>query len=120
MNGTVCIPVWTLWGAGGIFALWLIVKFAFSFRLWVAATAAGAPVSAWTLLGMRLRRVDPKTIVEPYIIGVKAGVDVDVAAMEAFHLAGGDVAEVVRHLIRARNNGQRRRWAEVAEEHLRS
>ncbi|MEJ7900355.1 MAG: flotillin-like FloA family protein, partial [Thermomicrobiales bacterium] len=82
----------------------LIIGFFFYFvplGLWVTAIFSGARVSLGTLVGMRLRKVNPNDIVRPYISAIKAGLDLDVGQMEAHFLAGGNVGRVVQALISA-------------------
>ncbi|MBA2775448.1 MAG: flotillin-like protein FloA [Chloroflexia bacterium] len=69
--------------------------------LWVTAIFSGARVGLGTLIGMRLRKVNPNDIVRPYISAIKAGLDLDVGQMEAHFLAGGNVGRVVQALISA-------------------
>jgi uncharacterized protein YqfA (UPF0365 family) len=69
--------------------------------LWITALFSGARVSLGTLIGMRLRKVNPADIVRPYISAIKANLDLNVGQMEAHHLAGGNVARVVTALISA-------------------
>ena len=69
--------------------------------LWVSALAAGVNVGIFTLVGMRLLRVNPSQIVMPLIKANKAGLDVNVNQLEAHYLAGGDVDRVVDALIAA-------------------
>ena len=69
--------------------------------LWVSALAAGVNVGIFTLVGMRLRRVNPSQIVMPLIKANKAGLDVNANQLEAHYLAGGDVDRVVDALIAA-------------------
>jgi uncharacterized protein YqfA (UPF0365 family) len=69
--------------------------------LWVTAIFSGARVSLGTLIGMRLRKVNPADIVRPYISAIKAGLDLNVSQMEAHYLAGGNVGRVVQALISA-------------------
>ena len=69
--------------------------------LWVSALAAGVNAGIFTLVGMRLRRVNPSQIVMPLIKANKAGLDVNVNQLEAHYLAGGDVDRVVDALIAA-------------------
>ncbi len=70
-------------------------------RLWIAALASGAHVGLFTLVAMRLRRVAPRTIVEPRISAVKAGLNIPLAMMEGHFLAGGNVQAVINALISA-------------------
>src|SRR5918995_2392315 len=69
--------------------------------LWITPLFSGGRVSIGTLVGMRLRKVNPADIVRPYISASKAGLDLDVGQMEAHHLAGGNVSRVVTALISA-------------------
>jgi len=69
--------------------------------LWVSALAANVKVGIFNLIGMRLRRVDPKKIIFPLIKAVKGGIDVNVNELEAHYLAGGDVNKVIDALIAA-------------------
>lgn len=69
--------------------------------LWITALFSGVRVGMGTLIGMRLRKVNPNDIVRPYISASKAGLDLDVGQMEAHHLAGGNVGRVVTALISA-------------------
>ncbi|MBI1737187.1 MAG: flotillin-like protein FloA, partial [Candidatus Rokubacteria bacterium] len=69
--------------------------------LWIAAWASGAYVGLFTLIGMRLRRVPPGTVVNGRISAVKAGLDISINDLEAHYLAGGNVVRVVNALISA-------------------
>jgi uncharacterized protein YqfA (UPF0365 family) len=69
--------------------------------LWITAIFSGVRVSLGTLIGMRLRKVNPSDIVRPYISASKAGLPLDVEQMEAHYLAGGNVGRVVQALISA-------------------
>jgi uncharacterized protein YqfA (UPF0365 family) len=96
------------WGVAGGFALLvllvlgLMVVFYFvPLPLWIAAWASGAHVGLLTLIGMRLRRVPPATVVTARIGAVKAGLDIPLNELEAHYLAGGNVVNVVRAMISA-------------------
>ncbi|MCL1874208.1 MAG: flotillin-like protein FloA [Clostridiales bacterium] len=69
--------------------------------LWISALAAKAHVGILTLVGMRLRRVVPSKIVNPYIKAVKAGLEIGIAKLESHYLAGGNVDRVVNAMIAA-------------------
>ena len=69
--------------------------------LWITAIFSGVRVGIGTLIGMRLRKVNPAEIVRPFISASKAGLVLDVGQMEAHHLAGGNVGRVVTALISA-------------------
>ena len=69
--------------------------------LWITAMFSGVRVGLGTLIGMRLRKVNPGDIVRPLISATKAGLDLDIGQMEAHNLAGGNVGRVVTALISA-------------------
>lgn len=79
-------------------ALMLILKFA---RLWIQAFFARAEVKLSELIGMWLRKVDPRTIVLSKITAVQAGLKLTTRDLESHYLAGGRVPNVVRALIAA-------------------
>lgn len=69
--------------------------------LWISAIAAGVKIGFFNLIGMRLRRVVPSSIVGPLIKSHKAGLDLTSDKLEAHYLAGGNVNKVVDALIAA-------------------
>ncbi|HSH78171.1 MAG TPA: flotillin-like protein FloA [Herpetosiphonaceae bacterium] len=69
--------------------------------LWITALFSGVHVGIGTLIGMRLRKVNPGEIVRPLISATKAGLALDIGQMEAHSLAGGNVGRVVTALISA-------------------
>ncbi|HUF81190.1 MAG TPA: flotillin-like protein FloA [Burkholderiales bacterium] len=82
---------------GAIFILLYLVPI----PLWIAAWASGAYVGLFTLIGMRLRRIPPNTVITARISAVKAGLDLSVNDLEAHFLAGGNVVRVVNAMISA-------------------
>ena len=86
--------------AVALLVLWLFFYFV-PVGLWVSALAAGVPVGPMTLIGMRLRKVNPHKVIFPMIAAWKAGLQLDVSQLEAHYLAGGNVERVVRALISA-------------------
>ncbi|MCZ0717127.1 flotillin-like protein FloA [Aerococcus kribbianus] len=85
-----------------IILLLLIVFFTFvPVGLWVTAQFSGVKVGLHTLVGMRLRRVNPGHIIRPMIKATKAGLNLSINELEAHLLAGGNVNKVVDALIAA-------------------
>jgi uncharacterized protein YqfA (UPF0365 family) len=80
--------------------LWIV-----PLQLWIAAWSSGAYVGLMTLVAMRLRRVAPQRIVNPYITATKAGLELKVDMLESHFLAGGNVDRVVNALISADKAG---------------
>ncbi len=70
-------------------------------RLWIAALAAGVKISIFSLIGMRLRKVDPRIVVPSMIMAHKAGLSISMDGVEAHYLAGGRVLNVINALIAA-------------------
>ncbi|MDP9473421.1 MAG: flotillin-like protein FloA [Chloroflexota bacterium] len=86
---------------GLVFVLLLFFLYFVPVGLWITAIFSGVRVGLGTLIGMRLRKVNPGDIVRPYISASKAGLPLNVGQMEAHHLAGGNVGRVVQALISA-------------------
>jgi uncharacterized protein YqfA (UPF0365 family) len=82
-----------------VVGLILLVLWAVPVRLWIEAISAGVRIGMGYLVGMRLRKVNPPAVVRPLIWATKAGLDLNVADLEAHYLAGGRVDRVVRALI---------------------
>ena len=80
--------------------LWLFFYFV-PMGLWISALAAGVPVGPVTLIGMRLRKVNPHRVILPMIAAWKAGLKLAISDLEAHYLAGGNVERVARALISA-------------------
>jgi len=70
-------------------------------KLWVQAYFARAGVTMFDLIGMSLRKVDPRVIVLSKIRGVQAGLDTSTREMESHYLSGGRVPNVITALIAA-------------------
>ena len=69
--------------------------------LWISALASGVHVSIGSLVGMKIRRVQPKRLVSPLIKARKAGLNVTINQLETHLLAGGNVDRVINALIAA-------------------
>ncbi|MGN1042094.1 MAG: flotillin-like protein FloA [Christensenellales bacterium] len=80
-----------------IIAFFLIVPM----PTWFRALVSGAPISMGKLVGMRLRKIKIGMIVEAYITGKKAGLNINISELETHYMAKGDVVKVVNALISA-------------------
>jgi uncharacterized protein YqfA (UPF0365 family) len=89
-----------MWIAIGIVGLFVLLWF-FPITLWFQALISGVRVSLIQLVLMRWRKVPPSTIVMAMITGTKAGLKLDVNALEAHYLAKGNIIKVVNALISA-------------------
>lgn len=82
-----------------LFAISIMGKF---ISLWFQAFVSGTRIPLTNIIGMSLRKIPPKTIVNARITAYKAGLkDVTVSDLETHYLAGGHVTEVVQALIAA-------------------
>ena len=64
--------------------------------LWLRAMASGASVSFASLIGMKLRRVNANAIVNARIMGVKAGLKLDVDKLVDELAKGKKLASILR------------------------
>jgi uncharacterized protein YqfA (UPF0365 family) len=69
---------------------------------WIAAKAAGVPISLTQLFLMRIRNIPPDVIMQAIIAAHKAGIELPACNdLQALHLTGGNVEKVVHALISA-------------------
>lgn len=69
--------------------------------LYIQALFSGARVGFLELVGMRLRKVDARTIVYGRIRAVKANLNISTKELETHYLAGGRVPSVINAMIAA-------------------
>lgn len=76
-------------------------------KLWLQAYMSNAQVSMMSLIGMSLRQVNARTIVDAKIMAMQAGVGTDPTTgittqrLEAHYLAGGNVPRIITAIIAA-------------------
>jgi uncharacterized protein YqfA (UPF0365 family) len=76
------------------------------FSLWLQAKVTGTHIGLLSLVMMSLRKVDPRLIVQCKVMAVQAGLaDFPTNAIEAQHLAGGNVHRITLALIVAHRAG---------------
>jgi uncharacterized protein YqfA (UPF0365 family) len=86
---------------GALFLLIFVFIIGNFINLWLQALFSKADISLASLIGMRLRKIPPRIMVEAKITGVKAGLTLETAALEAHFLAGGHVPRVIQALVAA-------------------
>lgn len=70
--------------------------------LWFQAYVSGTPIPLFTIVGMSLRKIPPRLIVNARIALYKAGLkEISVSDLETHYLAGGHVMNVVEAMIAA-------------------
>lgn len=83
----------------GVFLISILGKF---ISLWFQAFVSGTRVPLTNIIGMSLRKIPPRVIVNARITAFKAGLkDISVSDLETHFLAGGHITEVVQALIAA-------------------
>jgi uncharacterized protein YqfA (UPF0365 family) len=86
----------------GIIAVILLSIMGKFISLWFQAFVSGTPIPLFNIIGMSLRKIPPRLIVNARINAFKAGLkEISVSDLETHYLAGGHVAEVVAALIAA-------------------
>ena len=105
MNPTLILLI--ILGVAALIVFGLIVSF---FSVWLRAMLAGAPVSIFNLVAMRLRQVPYSVMVDARIRATKAGIELSIDDIEAQYLAGGNVIACVHALIAAQKAGIMLNW----------
>jgi uncharacterized protein YqfA (UPF0365 family) len=87
----------------GVIVLLVIGIFLLQFlNLYIQALTSNASVGLLDMVGMKLRKVDIRTVVINRIRAVKAGMDIPTNAIETHYLAGGRVNSVISAMIAAK------------------
>ncbi len=84
-----------------VLALVLILIIGQFINLWLQALFSKVDISLFSLVGMKMRKIPPRIIVEGKIMGVKAGIPLVTAELEAHFMAGGHVSRVIQALVAA-------------------
>ena len=104
------IPTVAIIIVGVVALIFAGIVFSF-FSVWLRTRLAGAPVSMFNLVAMRLRQVPYALIVDVRIRATKAGIQITIDEVEAQFLAGGNVLACVHALIAAKKAGIELDWA---------
>lgn len=88
-------------GVLSLLGLFILILFGIYGKLWLRARLSGTPTPMSTLVGMRLRNVNPEIIVNARVMAFQAGINISNNQLESHYLARGDVPRVVRAIIAA-------------------
>ena len=105
--------IFIILGAIGLFIISILFLFV-PLGLWITSLFSGVPVGISTLIGMKLRKVEPSDIIIPLISAVKADLNLVLSEMESHYLAGGHVGYVVNALISANRANIELHWNQAA------
>jgi len=107
----------SLIGGGTILFLALIFCFFIISRyvgLWFQAFVSGTPISLFNIIGMSMRKIPPRIIVNTRINLYKAGSkEVTVSDLETHYLAGGNLTRVIGAMIAAKKAGIELTWGQA-------
>ena len=93
--------IFALFIAGGIFLI-MILRYV---GLWFQTVVSGTTVSLVNIIGMSLRKIPARLIINGYINTYKAGIKtLTVADLETHYMAGGNVTNEIRAMIDARKD----------------
>ena len=98
-NGSV-LPGWAI-ALIVVAVLLLIILIFLPIGTYFIALVSKAHVSMSRLIGMKMRRIKYKMLVDVYIRARKAGLNIDITELESHIMAGGNVSNVVNALISA-------------------
>lgn len=99
------IFIFVLWALAAVLALVFVIVLIKFFGLWLRALVSGATVGLGRLIGMWIRKVNAKVVVDSRIMLMKGGIPIHTDLLETHFLTGGDVVRVSRALIAAAKAG---------------
>lgn len=70
-------------------------------KVWIRTLVSGCYIPMSKLIGMKLRKLDCKLIIENYILAQKAGLSLTISDLETHYMAGGHIDKLVDALIAA-------------------
>ena len=105
MNNILALSVglWILIAIAAVLVIAVVVVMIIlvPMHTWFRALVSGAHISMIRLVGMKLRKVDYRKIVNQYILARKAGLKIYDSEIETHMMAGGNVEKVIDALIAA-------------------
>jgi uncharacterized protein YqfA (UPF0365 family) len=73
--------------------------------LWLRAVSSGLPIAFLDIVGMQLRRINPRVVIRAMIMARQGGVDVSCKDMQRAYLQGADLEKIALALIEAKKQG---------------
>lgn len=106
-------------GVFGLMLLLFLVQAVSIFRLWLQALLTNADVSVLTIVGMKLRRINPREVVAAHIMSVQAGDPVPVGSIERAAHRNLDVEKVTLAYLEAHKSDPAVSYEQIcdAEQH---
>ncbi|HYE63515.1 MAG TPA: flotillin-like protein FloA [Phycisphaerales bacterium] len=94
--------IWVVIGIVGLVLFFVFIFLLQFISLYIQAMTSNAHVGMLDMIGMKLRKVDIRTVVINRIRAVKSGMDIPTNMIETHYLAGGRVSNVISAMIAAR------------------
>ena len=110
-GGGLDVVIWVIVAIVALVGFFIFIFLLQFLSLYVQALTSNASVGLLDMVGMKLRKVDIRTVVINRIRAVKSGMDIPTNALETHYLAGGRVSNVVSALIAARGAKIELPWA---------
>ncbi len=101
-----------------VFALYALVVVVKYFLIWRTGRGAGAEVGLGDLIAMRMRKVDPRVVIDAYVAARNAGLDVAIKDIEQHHSHGGRVENVIEAVRLAGSRKLRVTWRGLCQQDL--
>ena len=102
MNPLIVFVLVGVLGIGGLVLAVVLFNF---FGIWIRAWSNGADVGILDMVGMRLQGIPVSLIVDARIMALKAGMEIDLKALQLHYQSGGNVPQVILALIMADRAG---------------
>ena len=91
-----------LYIALGVFVLFVAIFLGMvPMKVYIRTLVSGCHISMAKLIGMRLRKLDCKLIIENFILAQKAGLNITISDLETHFMAGGHIDKLVDAMIAA-------------------
>ena len=95
----------------GIIIISLVSRYV---SLWFQAFVSGTPISLFNIIGMHLRKIPARIIVNARITSFKAGLkNITVSDLETHYLAGGRVLDLIKAMIAAKKANIDLDWSQA-------
>jgi uncharacterized protein YqfA (UPF0365 family) len=100
--GNISVMLWVIIAVVALVGFFLFIFLLQFLSLYIQAMTSNAHVGMLDMVGMKLRKVDIRTVVINRIRAVKSGMDIPTNMIETHYLAGGRVSNVISAMIAAR------------------
>lgn len=100
-----------------LFGVYVLI-FLLPLGLWLKARISGVQITLLDLINMKVCRVPPSTVVKAMIMAAKSGIEINYDALESHCRAGGNVENVLRLMILAKEKNKKLSFEEACQRDL--